>query len=597
MASYFLLKELDAGIDALSPDNLFILANGLLTGSPLSTATRFTAAARSPLTGGYGESEAGGFWGPELAKAGWDAILISGKAKLPVYLYISDGKVQIVPADHLWGKDPEYVEKEIREEIKDKHARVLQIGIGGENLVRYAAITHELRHFNGRNGMGAVMGSKNLKAVVVQGSSRYLDDVHDPLKLAELGRKLAKEAKEHPISRDMQDKGTPGLVDGLNAAGMLPTRNFQSGVFAQVDAIKWEAYEHQLLTARRSCYACAVRCKREVSLDGKKSTSAYGGPEYEAVAAFGSNCGIGDLNAVAKANELCNKYTLDTISTGMTIAFAMECFEHDLIGLEDTGGIELRFGNAQAMLQMVEMIAKREGIGNFLADGSHRAAQVIGGDAKYFSLVVKGQELSMHDPRGKTAVGLGFAISEIGADHLVSYHDTMFTNPESVALKGAKPLGITDALPAVDLSDKKVNMYFLGENWSSFEKSIGFCYFGPAPRSFIQVEDVVNAVNYATGWNISVPELLKMGERATNLARIFNLREGFTPLDDQLPMRLFTSFDAGALAGTTIDSREFETALKILYEVKCWDSSSGAPSLEKLRELEIEWAADQIGIA
>ena len=395
----------------------------------------------------------------------------------------------------------------------------------------------------------------------------------------------------------MQDKGTPGLVDGLNAAGMLPTRNFQSGVFAQVDAIKWEAYEHQLLTARRSCYACAVRCKREVSLDGKKSTSAYGGPEYEAVAAFGSNCGIGDLNAVAKANELCNKYTLDTISTGMTIAFAMECFEHDLIGLEDTGGIELRFGNAQAMLQMVEMIAKREGIGNLLADGSHRAAQVIGGDAKYFSLVVKGQELSMHDPRGKTAVGLGFAISEIGADHLVSYHDTMFTNPESVALKGAKPLGITDALPAVDLIDKKVNMYFLGENWSSFEKSIGFCYFGPAPRSFIQVEDVVNAVNYATGWNISVPELLKMGERATNLAQIFNLREGFTPLDDQLPMRLFTSLDAGALAGTTIDSREFETALKILYEVKCWDSSSGAPSLEKLRELEIEWAADQIGIA
>ena len=592
MAGYFLLNEMRSNTDPFSPDNLLVLANGLLTGSPVSTATRFTVAARSPLTGGYGESEAAGFWGPELRNAGWDAILITGRSESPVYLCIRDDQAVIQPAGHLWGQSPEYVQTKIREETAEKNMRILQIGLGGENLVRFAAITNELRHFNGRNGMGAVMGSKNLKAVAVRGSGRYSDFAHNTAALAELGRTLVKQVKEHPMSRDLQDKGTPGLVGGLNAGGMFPTQNFRAGAFDQVDQLKWEAYEKDFLTARRSCYACAVRCKREVAFDNKQTPSAYGGPEYESLGAFGSNCCIGDLNAVVKANELCNIYTLDTISTGMTIAFAMECFEHGLISLEDTGGIDLRFGNAEAMLQMIEKIALREGIGNMLAEGSRSAARVIGGEAASFTIEVKGQEFAMHDPRGKAAVGLGFAISEIGADHLVSYHDTMFTNPDSISFKGARALGITEALPARDLSSKKAANYFIGENWSSFEKSSGFCYFGPAPRSFIQIEDVLKIVNAATGWELTVTDLLKIGERATNLARIFNLREGFTPRDDRLPERIYMPSEAGALAGLGIERLEFDRAMHDLYDLKSWDPESGIPARERLSNLDIVWALD-----
>jgi aldehyde:ferredoxin oxidoreductase len=593
LAGYFLLKEVPCGADPLGPENVLVLAPGLLTGAPLSTATRFTAAAKSPLTGAYGESEAGGYWGPELRMAGLDAIVITGRAEHPVYLWVHDGQAEIRDARHLWKHDPEEVQETIRQELGDKMIRVLQIGLGGENLVRYAALVHELRHYNGRTGMGTVMGVKNLKAVAVRGSGRYLDLAHDPQALAELGRALAKKVKEHPQSWDMQVKGTPMLVGGLNAAGILPTRNFRQGVFEGVDKVRWEAYEKELLTARRSCYACAVRCKREIAVNDRyQVSSAYGGPEYEAIAGFSSDCGVDDLQAVAKANELCGRYTLDTISTSAAIAFAMECFEHGLIGLKETDGIELRFGNTDAMLKMIDLIARREGLGNLLAEGTRHAAQVIGGDAHYFAMQVKGMELPMHDPRGKTAVGLGYAISETGADHINAFHDTLLQNPASITFQSAAPLGITEALPARELSSKKAAIYAIGENWSSFGRVIGFCYFGPAPRSFIQVDEVVSAVRAATGWDATVQELLRIGERATNLARAFNAREGFSRQDDTLPDRLFAPLENGPLQGVGISREEFERAMTDLYLAKGWDPETGMPTRERLKALDIEWAAD-----
>ncbi len=315
LAAYYLLRELPKGVDALSPENILILANGLLTGAPFSTATRYNAIAKSPLSRGFGESEAGGYWGPELKMAGWEAIIVKGRAEYPVYLWVHNDHAEIRDARDLWGHEPEFVQNKIRETHNDKLIRVLQIGIAGENLVRYASITNDLRHFNGRNGMGAVMGSKNLRAIAVRGNSKYLDLAHDPHPIAELGRVLAKRVKDHPQSWDLQDKGTPGLVDGLNAAGILPTRNFHQGAFDKVDKVKWSEYESKLLTARKSCYACAVRCKREVKVDDRYQVSdAYGGPEYETLDGFGPNCGIDDLQAIAKANELCNRYGLDTIS-------------------------------------------------------------------------------------------------------------------------------------------------------------------------------------------------------------------------------------------------------------------------------------------
>ena len=313
-----------------------------------------------------------------------------------------------------------------------------------------------------------------------------------------------------------------------------------------------------------------------------------------AVAGFGSNCGVDDLRAIAKANELCNLYTLDTISTSATIAFAMECFEHGLLTLEQTQGLDLRFGNADAMLEAIHLIAQRRGIGQLLAEGSRRAADVIGGEAPLIAIHVKGQELSMHDPRGKVGVGIGFAVSEIGADHLVSYHDTLLSNPGSVSFQSAAFLGITQALPPRDLSEQKVQHFWVLENWSSFHKTSGFCYFGPAPRSYIQSEDVVAAINAATGYGWDIRDMLAIGERATNLARVFNVREGFSASDDTLPERLFTPSAAGALAGVAIPRAAFAEAMQQLYRLKGWNPVSTLPSRERLRELQIEWAADLV---
>ena len=572
---------------------MLVIANGLLTGSPVSTATRYVISARSPLTGGYGESEAGGFWGPELKMAGFEAIIIKGKSAEPVYLWIQDGQAELRSAKHLWGRTPLDVQKDIRSELGDDKIRVLQIGPAGENLVRYACITNDLRHFNGRNGMGAVMGSKNLRAVAVRGHQRYLSLAHDAPALQALGKRLSQEAQKHPLSWDLQQRGTPGLVEPLNTGGILPTRNFRQGAFEGVDGIKWEAYEKQIFTAKRSCYACAVRCKREVAVEGKPSE--YGGPEYETVAVFGSDCGVDDIQAVAKANELCNEYLLDSISTGATIAFAMECFEHGLIGLKDTDGIDLRFGNAEAMLAMIGRIARREGFGDLLAEGSRHAAEKIGGEAHYFAIQVKGQELPMHDPRGKYNVGLGYAISEIGADHLLVTHDTMLFNPESVSFKGAQGLGLQQAQPPRVFNEEKTSHFYILERWTSFEKVSGLCFFGLVPRSFIQAADVIEAIRAATGWDVTLDELLTMGERATNLARAFNAREGFSRKDDALPDRLFAGAENGALQGQGMPREDFEQALTRLYRAKGWDEQTGMPTRERLEALSLGWAADLMG--
>ena len=592
LAGYFLLKEMPPNVEPLAPENLLVIANGLLTGSPVATATRYVVSARSPLTNGYGESEAGGFWGPELKMAGVEALLITGKAEKPVYLWIQDGQAELRPAEHLWGRHPAEVQADIRAELGDNKIRVLQIGIAGENLVRYACITNDLRHFNGRNGLGAVMGSKNLRAVAVRGHQRYQSMAYDSDKLMALGRKLSQEVKEHPASADLQNRGTPGIVEALNAGGILPTRNFRQGAFENVNNVKWEAYEKELLTARRSCYACAVRCKREVAVNGR--VSEYGGPEYETVGAFGPNCGIHDLHLIARANELCNKYLLDTISTGATIAFAMECYEHGLIGPEDTNGLELRFGNGEVLLPLIEMIAARTGFGELLAEGSKRAAEKIGGDAHFFAMQVKGQELAMHDPRGKYNVGMGYAISEIGADHLVVAHDPALSNPDSSSFKSAQALGITQPQPPRSLNAGKMKHFYILEKWGSFEKVIGLCFFGPAPRSFIQPEDVLEATRVVTGWDFSTDELLQIGERATNMARVFNLREGFSREDDTLPERLFQPLENGVLEGQSLPREDFEQALAQLYQLKGWDASSGIPTRERLEELSLDWVADLI---
>jgi aldehyde:ferredoxin oxidoreductase len=594
LAGYYLLNEMPAHTDPFDPDNRLILANGLLTGSPVSTTTRYVVAGRSPLTYGVGSSEAGGYWGPELKQAGYEAIIITGRAESPVYLWIKDDAVEIRSAEDLWGRSTATVQATIRETLGDPKIRVLQTGIAGENLVRFAGLTNDLRHFNGRNGMGAVFGAKNLRAVAVRGSRRYHEMAHDPDGLRELGRKLARQVKDNPLSWDLQKRGTPGLVEPLNTSGMLPTRNFRQGAFEGVDDIKWEVYESELLIARRTCFACAVRCKREVQIDGKPSE--YGGPEYETVAAFSSNCGISDLHVIAKANEICNAYMMDSISAGGTIAFAMECYEKGLITQADTGGVTLRFGNGDALLVMLEMIAKREGFGDILAEGSKRAAERIGGSALDYAQQVKGQELAMHEPRGKYNVGMGYALSEIGADHLVVTHDTSLVNPDSLPFRNAAPLGITQAEPARSLSEEKVRQYLILESWTSFENAVGYCFFGPGPRGFIPPDDVLASVNLASGWEMCIEDLLEIGERAVNMYRLFNMREGFSSEEDDLPKRFFEGLENGLLEGESIDRETFLNARASLYDLKGWDPETGVPKRARLEALGLGWAADLLAL-
>jgi aldehyde:ferredoxin oxidoreductase len=592
LAAYHLLHEMPAGADPLGPENPLILATGLLTGAPISTATRFNAIARSPLTGAFGESEAGGYWGPELKMAGLDAIILTGRAPEPVWLWIRDGVAEIRDARALWGQDPPAVQAAIKAEVGEKNARVLQVGRAGENLVPYAMLMNELRHYNGRTGMGAVMGSKNVRAIAVKGSRRYLDLAHDPAAIREIGSRLAKEATEHPQGWDLRAKGTPGLTDGLNAGGILPTRNFREGSFEHAGEIGWAAFE-AIRSGTRTCYACAVRCKPETAFDDRFTvTDTYDGPEYEGIAGFGSNCAIFDLQLIARANELCNELGLDVISTAGTVAFVMECVEHGLIGPAELQGVDLRFGNGEALLAALPLIAERRGIGELLALGSRRIAEQVGGEAVSFAMQVKGLEMAMHEPRGKVGVALGYATNEAGADHLVGFHDGVFVNPESVSFKGATKIGISEPADVFDLGETKVRNWYASERWNSAEKVVGFCFFGPAPRSFIQVDDVVGAVRAATGWDVGVDDLLEWGERAVTMARVFNIREGFSRADDRLPARLHEPLEGGTLVGRSIDHEAFEAAVTRLFELKGWDPATGVPTDERLRALGLDWAVD-----
>ena len=343
LSLYYLLKELKPGADPLGPENLLIFAASAVTGHPAAGFSRFTVAAKSPLTGGFGESEAGGWWGPELKSSGFDAILIKGKADRPVYLSIQDSKAEIRDASHLWGEMTRESQEKIRRDLGDDKVRVALIGPGGEKGVKYACILNELKHVNGRTGMGAVMGSKNLKAVAVRGKKKMA--LHSPEKVREVVKRITETWAKNPSG--LGELGTARGVMPLNAAGIFPTRNFITGTFDKAEAICGETMRDTILVGRGTCYGCPVRCKREVKVDDPyKVDPEYGGPEYETLGALGSLCCIGDLKAIAMGNQLCGAYGIDTISTGTTIAFAMECFEKGILTLRDTDRIELRFGNA-----------------------------------------------------------------------------------------------------------------------------------------------------------------------------------------------------------------------------------------------------------
>ncbi|MEZ4675508.1 MAG: aldehyde ferredoxin oxidoreductase family protein [Caldilineaceae bacterium] len=583
LATYFMLRDMKPGIDPLGPENPLIFMTSVINGLPLSGANRYTAAAKSPLTGGFGEAEAGGYWGPELKRSGFDGIIVHGQSTTPVYLYVHDGECEIRDATPYWGKLAGDVQDALEAELGNRIC-VLQTGIGGENGVLYSAITNQLRHFHGRAGLGAVMGSKKLKAIVTHGKLRVTPEDRD----GAVGvLKWFRENYDRESDR-MHLFGTAGGVGGLDADGILPTNNFRNGSFAEAKAISGQTMADTILVNRGTCFSCTVSCKREVEVPERGVTAKHGGMEYEIIGALGSLCGVGDMAAIAEGSQLVNNYVLDGISTGVAIAFAMECYENGILTKEDTDGIELTWGSAEAMIALIHKIANREGIGNILADGVKRAAAHIGKGSEKFALHVKGQELPMHEPRGKTSLSLAYAVSPTGADHMESVHDPAFEGL-GVLDNGLSEAGLTEPVDRSDLGPKKVKTFFYAQAIWSLYNSVGMCDFVGIPIGSLKLKALRDYVNSATGWDMTLWELLKVGERANTMSRLFNIREGFGRKDDQLPERMFEPLQNGKLKGVALDRQDVANALELYYQMAGW-GNDGVPTKAKLAELDLDLA-------
>jgi len=595
LGMYYALKLTPAHADPLGPDNVLVLSLGVTTGAAISGQSRVTATAKSPLSGAIGDAQGGGFWPAEAKAAGFDAFVIKGKAEKPVYLWVQDGEAELRDAGHLWGKVTGEVQASVQEELGDSKIEVLQCGPAGEKGVRFACIISMSNRANGRSGMGAVMGSKNLKAIAVRGHKK--PEVADRKALAALARWGAENFPESDIF-GMGTHGTAEVLAFQHEAGGLPTRNWSSGVFEGHEAIAGETMTDTILKERDTCYACVVRCKRVVEGEwqGKTIDPHYGGPEYETLATLGSYCGVNDLAAVAYANQLCNMYGMDTISCGATVAFAMDCFEQGLITAEDTGGIELRFGNAEAMVQMVELIARREGFGDLLAEGAGRAGRRIGKGAEDLAVVVKDHDLPAHMPEVKRSLGLIYAVNPFGADHQSSEHDPSYGDDFEYYQDRMAMLDLRDPQTERSLGPDKIRYALYTQQWYSLADSINVCQFvyGPAWQLYAP-NQLVTMARAVTGWDVSLWELMKVGERRLNMMRAFNAREGFTREHDVLPPKLAQPKEGGPSDGLFVNPQELEAAKDAYYAMCGWDAQ-GVPTRAKLEELSIGWVADEIGV-
>jgi len=585
IVAHYLLREVPPECDPLGPDNILVFAASVLTGTAIPGTGRNSAGAKSPLTGSYGEAEAGGDWGVKLRWAGYDGLVITGQSEKPVYLWITNDRVEIRDASHLWGLEAYETQQAVRKETGDERASVAVIGPGAERLVRYACIAQDMHDFLGRSGLGAVMGSKRLKAIVVNGKTR--PEVANKEAVLNTARWM-RDNYETPLGT-MQEMGTARGVAGLNAAGGLPTRNFLEGSFEGYETLTGRHMTDTILVGRESCYACPVHCKRvvEVTDEGLEVSRNYGGPEYETISGFGSGCGISDIKVVAKANDMCDRNTLDTISASLMVSGAMEAAERGLLPAELLEGLDLRFGSTAGLLGLLEQIVNRTGLGDILADGPAGVAETLGDEVAAYFLHVKGQPLPLHEPRWKTGMGIGFAISPTGADHMHNIHDPVYANEESPAFGAARNMGIVDAVDTSTLGPAKARMFVYMMLNKSVVNNLALCAFMP-----YSLDMMVEEVKAVTGWNVSNWELLKATERSLAMARAFNAKAGFTAKDDILPERFFQPLEGGALKGQTLDRKEFFRTRDLSYDMLGWDRKSAGPKRWKLYELGLDWVAE-----
>jgi len=597
MGLYYILKLTPPNVDPLGPENVLTLFTGVTTGAAISGLSRINANAKSPMSGGIGDGQGGGFFPAELKFAGFDGIVVKGKSPKPVYLYIQDGTCELRDASHLMGKVTGEVDKILGEEIGDKKIEILQHGPGAENGVLFSSIVSMSNRHVGRTGMGAVMASKNLKAVVVRGSKK--PPVFDGKALAALHRLGPKVLPTNPDMPGLANDGTATVVMFNNTIGCLPTRNYNEGQFEYAEDISGERMSATILKERDTCFACVVRCKRvvEVSQGDYLADPYYGGPEYETLGTFGSYCGIREQAAVARANMICNQYGVDTITCGATIAFAMECYENGLITKEQTGGIDLKFGNADAMLAALDAIVKNEGpLGKVLSQGSERAAKIWGNGADEYLITSKSEEAPAHMPQAKRSLGIIYAVNPFGADHQSSEHDPYYEEGVGdLNLDRLKLIGLGEPQPAYSLTPEKVRFAYNSQLFFSLCDSIELCQFvwGPAWTLYGPAE-TVEMINAVTGWDVTVDELQEVGARRLNMMRTFNAREGFNRKDDKLPKKFFKTLQGtGPTAGFALTHEEIESALDEYYKLAGW-TNDGIPTPTTLKKLDIDWAAQYL---
>lgn len=564
LATKIMIDEVDPQVDPLSPENKLIFMTGPLTGTMAASPGRYMVISKAPLTGTIGCANSGGHFGPELKFAGYDGIIFEGKAEKPVYLWINDDEVELRSAEHLWGKDVFETTDQVLEETAED-ARVACIGPAGEKGVLFATVMNDKNRAAGRTGMGAVMGSKNLKAIVVRGTKSV--EVADPEKFKEVSTDARRKLKEHPVTGEgLPTYGTGVLVNILNEIGALPTRNWRDGgIFEKAEDISGEALTEKYLVRNKGCFGCSIGCGRLTKIPEGKFKSFGEGPEYEAEWSYGAACGVGDLAAICKANFLCNELGLDPITMGATIACAMEMYEKGILTKEEVGR-ELNFGDADAIVELTRMTGLREGFGDELALGSYRLAEKYGHPE--LSMSVKKQEMPAYDARGVQGMGLSYATSNRGGCHVRGY------------MTSVEVLGIPEKLDPL-VTDEKAGWLKIFQDLTAVVDSTGICLF---TTFAIGLPEVANMLRAAVGWTTSDEEILQIGERIWNLERLFNLRAGFTKADDTLPPRLMEEpLPSGPAKGKV---NELEVMLKEYYQVRGWNEE-GVPTEEKMAELSL----------
>ena len=574
--SKLLFDNVPKGVNPLEPENVLIIGSGLLTGTVVPASSRFTISAKSPLTGGLGDANSGGFFGPEMCFAGLHHLLFRGKSPNPVYIVIQDERIDIRDARSLWGKTVREADAGIKKEMGTDEVQILLIGPAGENLSPIASVMNNLSRAAARGGVAAVMGSKNIKAIVVKGSKGTF--VRDKDSTFALLKEIQGLLDADPWFRMFSHAGTTGLTENYNGMGVMPIRNFQEGALKEIGPLSSREFLLHFAKKRKSCFHCPIQCSHFYSVGAECSEE---GLEYESIGALGPRCGNFDFATILKANALCNRLGLDTIGAGDAIGFLMECHQRGLVSKGDADGLDLSWGNGETILKLLQKIAFREGIGGLLAEGSAQAAKKIGGGAEKLAMHVKGQAIIAADPRGLKAWGLGYAVSSRGACHLRALPVAEYSATPEIA----KKLWGTESAADRFAHLGKGRLVRWCEDMRVLSDALGLCRFFTR-TTFLFPEQLARLIPYGVPMEFTPEELMEAGERINNLERLFNIRQGMSRKDDTLPERFLTeALTEGPSKGKVVD---LEIMLDEYYEAREWDRKTGYPRPATLRRLGLE---------